>query len=334
MDKNFFSDVTGNYCFNNNLIKVRRFTINPRKVNRLKTSLSKIDIINSYDNNNFSDSDLVIAKVVADNYIIHYKMLEDELKKQKNKTIVPSYELIKNRIDNLVKNEILYKYHIVSTLDVDKTIKISDEIICASNIDDSSKKITSYLMVTAHGYNFLKHVLKENYNYDEYIAVTPITEVLSQLSANFIKYRFPMYEYNFKSHVTFYNTYIKRKDYIYAAYEDQKSLIIIEPFKLTFKDTLMTKEKHVKHLINRLNTLNNYAGQGNRTMKNIRTVFVCDSLKDIKSALTIIKKKIGLSMPVLNNVYFTIDTDFTNVNNNDTFLEYRDDKLINKPFLD
>lgn len=273
----------------------------------INKSLGKAEVMLLYENNYFTVSDLLIAKIAA-KYVysseIHIKKaIEHFHKTAKDDDRVALISIdeyqrgIKSRLGQLCKADILKRY-------MYQAFKEYGEL-----------RPQSYYFVSAHGYNYIKRIVNFKGNYDEYLAIRPIEEALSYLSVNTVISSF--YEYDsfkgFENDVSFYSKDKQSKASIYSIVETEvnglKYKIYLEPLKFNFNDNRISKNEWKENIIERLEILKEAVlkDKDNNSIKYI--MFICEDIKGVQIAVTYVREYLadikGICLFTTDGVVFT-----------------------------
>ena len=289
------------------------------------TTLSKMKVIDAFDDGIVTYSDLYIVYVIhVMTYANLYQIAEYTKwwKTQcKDLPLNPAddMEAFKSRIENLVKNSFLRRYKFVNNEGKDR----------------------DYYFVTPNGYNFIKKKLYFKEKYDEYLGAAPVQEVLKYLANNELLVKilnnvsmeqgYHMESKSFySSHVQYYDK-SKRKNIITYGFlnipiGDRKVKILIEPYRPTFDVNVFAKGQMDQIQNDRFDFLNKYIDEfdtkniGNGSLK---VIFVAE---DVHSARKLAAYISTLESYIRANMMVTVDKVVQQHGLSKTFL-----KLIDKP---
>lgn len=264
-------------------------------------TLNKMEVTSLYDSKLFTDSDLHIVKIVANNLFATQKMIEKAIflnnARSNESTYVPmiaDLEFLKSRLTDLVKANILIKY-----------------IFQVPRSDNSGNYINlSYYLTSPHGYNFIKRILNFDKNYDEYLAVTPIEEVFHYLSTGSVCQEFmKLSGVTYEVDMPFYSKNTKKLNKLYGKISMNKDgveyRIVVEPLKFLFNRNRISEDDFIRNLNTRFLIVKEYL----QTLlakadKKFYLIFVCDDYAGLRNACILADRNLKEYMPY---IYFTTD---------------------------
>jgi len=261
--------------------------------------LSKNDVIAEYDSGKFTNSDLQIVKLVAKNVFCTQGMIEKEIKHY-NKVnhgsgvmLMDTVEVnLKSRLTDLVKCDILKKYTYTTP-----------------DLKTGNMFNYSYYLTSPHGYNFIKRILKYNDNYDEYLAIKPLEEVLKYLSV--VATVQSLYDLEgYISNVIDKPLFLKDKRimtnlYGYVDFERKKKQcrLVLEPVKFKHNKEIISDADWLKDIEFRYSVLKAYM-QSLMGKYEYAVLLLCDDIEGIKRAGELALKIIP---EYINYIYFSTD---------------------------
>lgn len=280
--------------------------INFRPDNTNNKTLSKIQVIDAYDNGDITMSDLYIVYVVhvmtfANTYqIIEYLKWWNKYNKQIPINPGEDSESFDNRVKALTKNSILRRY----------------------KFKNAEGKQRDYYYVTAHGYNFLRRKLYYNGSYDEYLGAAPLQEVLKYLANNEILIRIlqkahveagyhleskPLYA----SHVQFFDKATRSNVTTYGFMnirkEDSKLKFLFEPYRPTYDANNYASGQMQELYTQRMEFIKRYIDEyirANAGTAGLHVLFVAESIQALKEVAAVVVK---FNDYYRNCIYFTCD---------------------------
>jgi len=300
----------------------------------LNKTLSKLQVIDKYDEGVVTISDMYIL------YIVHvmtfanaYQVWEYVKWWGKHNNEIPlissdNFENFKNRLEELCKNSFLKRHKF-------------------KNVENKSR---DYFYVTVHGYNFLKKKLYYTGPYDEYLGAIPLQEVLKYLANNeilieILKKTTVEHGYHleskpvFVSHIQFFDKAARENVTTFGFFNirkpEGKIKILLEPYRPTFDKHQYQQNQMVAIQENRFAFIKRYFDEyvkKNNTPNGLNIVFVAESLEAAKKLAGII----ATFDPYLRGIiYITVDKLVKQHGLDKTFLKVidRDGKINLSPVL-
>lgn len=243
----------------------------------------KNDVMYSYNTNFFNISDLHIVYVIARLHFSTMEVIVSTTKylsktKQLSGKVTVDADFIKSRIGTLIKSGLVKRY---------KFFPYKNKVV-------GNKGLSSYYLVTGHGYNFLKRILYYREPYDEYLAITPIEDVFKFLSANVVVAA----AFNCIGFKGFYNNkrhFIKSTRDLLTTFsildfeiEEEKYKLYVEPIKLSFNQQRISRENLKENIIMRLEFLKNIVMTGTNEKKYI--LFLAEDLEGLQYVSGFVKE--------------------------------------------
>jgi len=260
-------------------------------------NLTKEEVLVRYETNEFTISDLIIvqalAKIVFGTKEMILKVLENLSKEYPDKPILVDSKALKGRLSKLVKSAVMkrFTFHL-----------------------QSDKRTHSYYCVSPHGYNYIKRIFRFKDKYDEYIAVTPIDEVMKCLAATSVAQEFTT-KSSFIDFQIGKNFYIKEKG-LFTLYAEVETLVggekkhtLIEPLYFKYDKNRISEKELQESLIERMEVISTYFSK--RMETNMPTIFfVCENIGGIRRAMALGAEYLA---SYKNYIYYTTDAVVHNV---------------------
>lgn len=265
--------------------------------------LSKSDVISEYDSGRFTNSDLQVVKLVAKNVFCTQGMIDKEINhynKNNHGTGVSLMEAVnmnlKSRLTDLVKCDILKKYTYQTP-----------------GLKKGDMFTYSYYLTSGHGYNFLKRILKYDGNYDEYLAIKPLEEVLKYLSVvSTVQTLYDIKGYTnscIDKPLILKDKHVKTNLYgiVDVSRDEKVCRIVLEPIKFNHNKEIISDADWMKDIEFRFGVLKSYM-QMLFSKCEFAVLILCDDIGGLSRAG---EMALRLVPDFINYIYFSTDAVIT-----------------------